>query len=298
MRSTTPTPEMPASITAPPKSLAFQGKARSSLFATLVVVAFVHVLVIVLLLSHFGWFGGSDSEADPDATAGQSGIVIPVTLETAQGSEEAQSPEPKPELEPKPESEPAPAPVPVPMPSPSPSPSPELGPESEPRSDPQSEAQSEPQPEPVSIPTPEEPRSTIKPDITPTIAPTPPPAPTRAKSQASGDSGKAAGPVQESIEPPVLPLTPAHVDPNYLHRPNPVYPALSKRLREEGTVLLRVNLDAQGIVLDLTIEKSSSFQRLDQAALEAVKQWRFIPAKRGQEAMPSSALVPIEFKQP
>lgn len=298
MRSTTPTPEMPASITAPPKSLAFQGKARSSLFATLVVVAFVHVLVIVLLLSHFGWFGGSDSEADPDATAGQSGIVIPVTLETAQGSEEAQSPEPKPELEPKPESEPAPAPVPVPMPSPSPSPSPELGPESEPRSDPQSEAQSEPQPEPVSIPTPEEPRSTLKPDITPTIAPTPPPAPTRAKSQASGDSGKAAGPVQESIEPPVLPLTPAHVDPNYLHRPNPVYPALSKRLREEGTVLLRVNLDAQGIVLDLTIEKSSSFQRLDQAALEAVKQWRFIPAKRGQEAMPSSALVPIEFKQP
>ena len=294
MRSTTPTPEMPASITAPPKPLAFQGKARSSLFATLVVVAFVHVLVIVLLLSHFGWFGGSDSEADPDATAGQSGIVIPVTLETAQGSEEAQSPEPKPELEPKPESEPAPAPVPVPMPSPSP----ELGPESEPRSDPQSEAQSEPQPEPVSIPTPEEPRSTIKPDNTPTIAPTPPPAPTRAKSQASGDSGKAAGPVQESIEPPVLPLTPAHVDPNYLHRPNPVYPALSKRLREEGTVLLRVNLDAQGIVLDLTIEKSSSFQRLDQAALEAVKQWRFIPAKRGQEAMPSSALVPIEFKQP
>jgi protein TonB len=294
MRSTTPTPEMPASITAPPKSLAFQGKARSSLFATLVVVAFVHVLVIVLLLSHFGWFGGSDSEADPDATAGQSGIVIPVTLETAQGSEEAQSPEPKPELEPKPESEPAPAPVPMP----SPLPSPELGPESEPRSDPQSEAQSEPQPEPVSIPTPEEPRSTLKPDITPTIAPTPPPAPTRAKSQASGDSGKAAGPVQESIEPPVLPLTPAHVDPNYLHRPNPVYPALSKRLREEGTVLLRVNLDAQGIVLDLTIEKSSSFQRLDQAALEAVKQWRFIPAKRGQEAMPSSALVPIEFKQP
>jgi protein TonB len=294
MRSTTPTPEMPASITAPPKPLAFQGKAHSSLFATLVVVAFVHVLVIVLLLSHFGWFGGSDSEADPDATAGQSGIVIPVTLETAQGSEEAQSPEPKPELEPKPESEPAPAPVPVPMPSPSP----ELGPESEPRSDPQSEAQSEPQPEPVSIPTPEEPRSTLKPDITPTIAPTPPPAPTRAKSQASGDSGKAAGPVQESIEPPVLPLTPAHVDPNYLHRPNPVYPALSKRLREEGTVLLRVNLDAQGIVLDLTIEKSSSFQRLDQAALEAVKQWRFIPAKRGQEAMPSSALVPIEFKQP
>jgi len=259
MRSTTPSPEMPASITAPTKPLAFQTNTRSPLAATLIVVAFVHILVIVLLLSHFGWLGGSDAEADHDATAGQSGIVIPVTLETTQSAEEAQSPEPQ--------------------------------------SDPQSEAQSEPQPEPVSIPTPEEPRFTLKPDITPAIAPTPPTAPTRAKSQASGDPGKAAGPVQESIEPPVLPLTPAHVDPNYLHRPNPVYPALSKRLREEGTVLLRVNLDAQGIVLDLTIEKSSSFQRLDQAALEAVKQWRFIPAKRGHAALPSTALVPIEFKQ-
>jgi protein TonB len=111
------------------------------------------------------------------------------------------------------------------------------------------------------------------------------------------DSGKPAGSVQQITEAPVLPLTAAYVDPNYLHRPNPVYPALSKRLREEGTVVLRVNLDSQGNVLDITIEKSSSFQRLDQAALEAVKLWRFVPAKRGQVAMPSSALVPIEFKQ-
>jgi protein TonB len=103
--------------------------------------------------------------------------------------------------------------------------------------------------------------------------------------------------MQQITEAPVLPLTAAYVDPNYLHRPNPVYPTLSKRLREEGTVVLRVNLDTQGNVLDITIEKSSSFQRLDQAALEAVKQWRFVPAKRGQVAMPSSALVPIEFKQ-
>lgn len=283
---------MPASFTAPPKPLAFQNNARSPLGVTLIVVAFVHVLVIVLLLSHFGWLGSSNPEGGQDATAGQSGIVIPVTLESAETavrSEAAPSPEPMAEPIAEPESEPAPAPT--------PSPTPELEPESEPRSDPQSEAQSEPQPEPVSIPTPEEPRSTLKPDIKPTIAPTPPPAPTRAKSQASGDSGKAAGPVKQSIEPSAMPLTPAQVDPNYLHRPNPVYPALSKRLREEGTVLLRVNLDAQGIVLDITVEKSSRFQRLDQAALEAVRQWRFIPAKRGQAAIPSNALVPIEFKQ-
>jgi periplasmic protein TonB len=285
MRSTTPTPEMPASITAPPKPLAFQGKTRSPLGATLIVVAFVHVLVIVLLLSHFGWLGGLDPEADPDATAGQSGIVIPVTLETAQSAEEAQSPETKAETKPKPEPKQEPEPVPEPEPKPEPAP--------------QFEAQQElkPEPEPVSIQTPVEPRSTVEPNIAPAIEPSISPAQTRARNEAIADSGKPAGPVQQSIEATVLPLTPAHVDPNYLHRPNPVYPALSKRLREEGTVVLRVNLDAQGIVLDITVEKSSSFKRLDQAALEAVKHWRFIPAKRGQVALPSSALVPIEFKQ-
>jgi protein TonB len=123
------------------------------------------------------------------------------------------------------------------------------------------------------------------------------PEPIRPRQASNAKAGKTAGLAQQSAATLALPLTPAHVDPNYLHRPNPVYPALSKRLREEGTVLLRVNLDAQGIVLDIHIEKSSRFQRLDQAALEAVKQWRFVPAKRGQVAMPSSALVPIEFKQ-
>jgi protein TonB len=298
MRSTIPKPEMPAPITAPPKPLAFQTNARSPLFATLVVVAFVHVLVIVLLLSHFGWLGGSDPEADPNANAGQSGIVIPVTLEAAQSAEETPAPEPEPE--PRPESDPEPAPKPESTPESESRPDSESKPESEPQPETQAETQAEPplEPEPVSIPTPLEPRSGAETGMTPAVKPTPsPPAQTRANNEAMADSGKPAGSMQQITEAPVLPLTAAYVDPNYLHRPNPVYPALSKRLREEGTVVLRVNLDTQGNVLDITIEKSSSFQRLDQAALEAVKQWRFVPAKRGQVAMPSSALVPIEFKQ-
>ena len=93
-------------------------------------------------------------------------------------------------------------------------------------------------------------------------------------------------------------LTPAHIDPNYLHRPNPAYPAISKRLRETGTVILRVSLDENGVVQDISVQTSSDFQRLDQAALEAVRQWRFIPASRGAQPVPASVLVPIEFKQP
>ena len=292
MRSTTPTPETPTAISAPAKPQAFQAKTRSPLGATLIVVAFVHVLVVVLLLSHFGWLSGSDPLADPDANSGQSGIVIPVTLETAQRAEEAPSPEPEPVSAPTPMSEPEvkqepPAPVSVPIAVELPTAlEPEIAPTIEPTV------------APTVAPT-------VEPEVKPTVSQEPAlssmqeaPVQTRVKSAASADSGKAAGPVvQPRSEPTTLPLTPAHVDPNYLHRPNPVYPALSKRLREEGTVLLRVNLDAQGSVLDISIEKSSGFQRLDQAAHEAVKQWRFIPAKRGQEAMPSTALVPIEFKQ-
>jgi hypothetical protein len=80
MRSTTPTPETPPAITAPPKPLAFQAKSSSPLGITLIVVAFVHLLVIVLLLSHFGWFGISDPEADSDATAGDSATCARDTI--------------------------------------------------------------------------------------------------------------------------------------------------------------------------------------------------------------------------
>jgi protein TonB len=93
-----------------------------------------------------------------------------------------------------------------------------------------------------------------------------------------------------------LPTIPAQVDPNYLHRPNPVYPAVSKRLREEGTVLLRVSLDTTGAVLEVTVQTTSTYQRLDLAAVEAVRQWRFIPATRGQQPVASTVLVPIAFK--
>lgn len=118
----------------------------------------------------------------------------------------------------------------------------------------------------------------------------PAPKPVHLNDSKSGESGR------PSDNEANLPLIAAQVDPNYLHRPNPVYPSLSRQRREEGTVLLRVSLDAQGIVRDIAIERSSLFNRLDQAALEAVRQWRFIPARRGSATLPSSVIVPIEFK--
>lgn len=106
-----------------------------------------------------------------------------------------------------------------------------------------------------------------------------------------------APPPQPIAAPPAppAPLVAARFDADYLHNPKPVYPALARRQGEEGKVLLKVRVSAQGAALDVAISKSSGYGRLDNAALEAVAQWRFVPAKRGDETVDSSVIVPITF---
>lgn len=264
-------------------------------------VALVHVVIIVLVLSHFGWLGG----AAPDTAAGpgSSGIVIPVTLETTETAPDTTTdatPEVSPE--PKPEPEPIPEPIPEPTPKPIPEPTPEPIPEQ--TSDPTPELPVANQPIPTTLqtqptqPTQSEPNKTPTPPASPTppAKPSQASSPTRSMSTGAGQASSANATANATSNAPAL--TPAHIDPNYLHHPNPAYPAISKRLRETGTVILRVSLDEKGVVQDIAVQTSSDFQRLDQAALEAVRQWRFIPASRGAQPVPASVLVPIEFKHP
>lgn len=105
-------------------------------------------------------------------------------------------------------------------------------------------------------------------------------------------------PPQPVIAPPApapVAVVAARFDADYLHNPKPVYPALSRRMNEEGKVLLRVRVSGQGAALDVVISKSSGFPRLDAAAVDAVARWRFVPARRGDEAVDSSVIVPITF---
>jgi len=85
-------------------------------------------------------------------------------------------------------------------------------------------------------------------------------------------------------------------DAAYLHNPRPAYPPLSRRLGEEGRVLLRVRVGADGHPVAVDLEKSSNFERLDEAARAAVSHWRFIPSRRGSEAVEGSVIVPIVFR--
>lgn len=84
-------------------------------------------------------------------------------------------------------------------------------------------------------------------------------------------------------------------DADYLDNPKPIYPALSRRLGEEGRVLLRVYVLADGSAAVVEVRESSGHERLDRAAREAVARWRFIPARQGDQPVPAWVLVPISF---
>ena len=84
-------------------------------------------------------------------------------------------------------------------------------------------------------------------------------------------------------------------DADYLDNPAPAYPVLSRRLGEDGKVVLRVFVDASGVANQLEISTSSGSQRLDTAAIEAVRRWKFIPAKQGDKFVSAWVLVPINF---
>ncbi|MGZ4981980.1 MAG: TonB family protein [Methylobacter sp.] len=81
----------------------------------------------------------------------------------------------------------------------------------------------------------------------------------------------------------------------YLNNPAPTYPSISRRLGEQGLVSLRVQVTVDGAACSVELQTSSGSSRLDQAALEAVKKWQFVPAKRGDQPVSASVVVPIRF---
>lgn len=75
----------------------------------------------------------------------------------------------------------------------------------------------------------------------------------------------------------------------------PSYPSSARRLGIQGTSLLRVLVEADGRVGDVVVQTSAGHPDLDQAAAQAVRRWRFEPARRGSEAVAMWVLLPVEF---
>jgi protein TonB len=115
------------------------------------------------------------------------------------------------------------------------------------------------------------------------IAVAPPPAP------------PAPAPIVAVAPPPVV-VTPPVFAADYLENPPPAYPPLSRRLGEQGRVVLRVLVNAGGSADEVQILDSSGFARLDDVARDTVRSWRFVPAKRGESPVAAWVLIPISFR--
>ena len=114
-------------------------------------------------------------------------------------------------------------------------------------------------------------------------------------------------PIQETVatavehrSEPVAPPEPSPVvlpssDADYLDNAPPPYPAMSYRMREQGTVIVRVLIGIDGSASQAQIMASSGYQRLDQMALQTVRRWRYVPGKRAGVPQAMWFNVPLRF---
>lgn len=163
-----------------------------------------------------------------------------------------------------------------------------------------------PPPQPKTAPTPRaapQPKPAAQPARQPVAVATPtrvPEAPTGViEPQRTAAVAAVAPPAAESAAPPAPPAPPRIELPSssadYLNNPPPPYPPLSKRLGEQGKVVIRAFIDANGTATQAEVRTSSGYDRLDQAALQTVLKWRYVPGKRAGVAEGMWFNVPIHF---
>ena len=140
-----------------------------------------------------------------------------------------------------------------------------------------------PPPKPVAIPDPTPaPNAPIG-----VIEPQPPPPPITA-------------PVNPEARAPAPVPGPAKVDlpssgASYLQNPAPAYPAISKRLGEQGKVVVRVLIGADGAPQRAEVKRSSGYDRLDRSAIEYVMTCRYVPGKVGGQPQAMWYEAPVNF---
>ena len=84
--------------------------------------------------------------------------------------------------------------------------------------------------------------------------------------------------------------------PGYAHNPKPTYPQEAREKGYEGEVILKVEVLPNGRVGQIEIKNSSGYELLDRSALTAVKQWKFIPAKKGEIPVSLWVNIPVKFQ--
>ena len=140
------------------------------------------------------------------------------------------------------------------------------------------------------------------PDLPPPVFPVqePPPPPPKHKPPPPKPRPPQAAPVENAPQtaPPAQPAAPRTVSASqvaYLDPPNPIYPTRAKRAGQKGTVVLRVLIDVTGRPAQVSVQRSSGHEALDEAGLSAVRAARFRPYAEAGIAQAVWVLVPINF---
>ena len=216
--------------------------------------------------------------APPEAPKLEQPETIMVRRDRGAGGAGRQAEEPAPE---------APQPVVEPPPEPQAEPEPETKPDPEPEPEPEPVVEKPPMPAPKPKPKPkpqpkqEAPKQEPKPD-------TPPAQPTGAPEGSQATQSPQQGP------PPDQPELVSSVE--YLGaKPSANYPMASRRMREEGRVVVLVEINNQGLVVSARVDSSSGSPRLDEAALAAIRKARFKPYTRNGVAYAAKAKIPFDF---
>jgi protein TonB len=121
------------------------------------------------------------------------------------------------------------------------------------------------------------------------------PAPSKSDSTPAPITPSAAANIANKATADTAHFTEANFNANYGSNPKPKYPGSATSRGWEGTVRLLVKVTPEGDSEEVTVQRSSGYDVLDEAAIEAVEKWKFIPAKRGDTAVSSSVVVPINF---
>lgn len=110
-------------------------------------------------------------------------------------------------------------------------------------------------------------------------------------------------PISHSEKPRVAMKSPSlseseilFAQPRYAENPKPLYPQEARKKGYEGEVLLRVEVLSNGRVGEIEVRRSSGHEVLDRSAIVAVKQWRFVPAKKGETPVPARVNIPVTFQ--
>ena len=148
------------------------------------------------------------------------------------------------------------------------------------------EPKPEPKPEPVVKPKPAETRHVQPaPEVVTPIVPAEAPVPTEVSS----------APPQPVNASPSLPDRDPDYQAAYLNNPVPAYPMVARRMGWQGKVVLNVEVLASGLSGQIKLHKSSGHDVLDNAAMQAVRGWRFVAARQGGQVVTKWFLVPIPF---